>query len=192
VTTDGASRRAQTPRVALELLSLLLLLGSAACVPTGQGGSEADREAELALRSLMAAFESADVALIEDLFVPQATYDDFPNQHTYYGVEEIVGYVTAVHEWADDVYMNVGAVYPTRGGAVAEWVFSGVQNRPLGDRVPVGTGREVVLNGVTIIQMQDGRIVRAADYTDSGALMLQLGGRIELPGGGVVELDGIR
>lgn len=176
---------------------VLLLTGvstflAAACAQLQPDASQADREAELTMRSLMAAFESADVPLIEDLFTPQATYDDFPNQHTYRGVQEIVGYITAVHDWADDVYMNVGAVYPTRDGAVAEWVFSGIQNRPLGSQVPVGTGREVVLNGVTIIQIQDGRIVRAADYTDTGALMLQLGGRIELPGGGVVELDSIR
>jgi ketosteroid isomerase-like protein len=62
----------------------------------------------------------------------------------------------------------------------------------MGSQVPVGTGREIVLNGVTVIEIRDGRIIRAADYTDAGALMLQLGGRIELPGGGVVELEGAR
>lgn len=174
------------------LVACMATLGSA-CAPAAERDAAAEREAELVMRSLMAAFETADVALIEDLFWAQATYDDFPNQHTYHGLDEIVGYVTAVHEWADDVYMNVGAVHvTTTGGAVAEWVFSGVQNRPMGSQVPVGTGREIVLNGVTVIEIRDGRIIRAADYTDAGALMLQLGGRIELPGGGVVELEGAR
>ena len=177
-----------TRRLAGALASLV----AAGCIQTSASDTEALREAELTMRSLMSAFETADAALVEDLFWPQATYDDFPNQHSYQGIEEIVGYVTAVHEWADDVYMNVGDIHVSPGGAVAEWVFSGVQNRPLGDRVPVGTGREVVLNGVTIIEIQDGRILRAADYTDTGALMLQLGGRIELPGGAVIELEDVR
>jgi len=190
-----------TSRAVAELGTRLLMLvavgasvvgGVTACAPRSASDADALREAERTMRSLMSAFETADVALIEDLFLAQATYDDYPNQHTYHGLDEIVGYVTAVHEWADDVYMNVGRIHVTTDGAVAEWVFSGVQNRPLGQQVPVATGREVVLNGVTVIEIQNGRILRAADYTDTGALMLQLGGRIELPGGSVVELEGPR
>lgn len=45
---------------------------------------------------------------------------------------------------------------------------------------------EVVLSGVTIIEMEGGRIMRAADYTDTQPLLLQLGARIELPGGGLL------
>jgi hypothetical protein len=142
----------------------------------------------LVIRTLMAAWESADTAVIQNLFWPQATYDDFPNQATYQGLEEIVGYVTSPHAWGDDVFMSVGQVHASETGAVAEWVFSAVQNRPMSEFVPTGTGREVVLNGVTIIELDGGRILRAADYADATPMWLQLGGRIELPGGGVVEL----
>jgi steroid delta-isomerase-like uncharacterized protein len=170
-------------------VSLLLLNGVTGCVPGARDDVPAAREAELTIRSLMAAWESGDAALVEDLFRPEATYDDFPNQHTYQGVEEIVGYVLAVHDWADDVYWNVGTVHVTESGAVAEWVFSAVQARPIGTRVPVATGREVVMNGITVIEVENGRIMRAADYMDTAPMMLQLGGRIELPGGSVIELD---
>ena len=47
------------------------------------------------------------------------------------------------------------------------------------------------MNGVTIIEMEGGRIIRAADYVDTLPMMLQLGGRVEMPGGGVIELDAI-
>jgi len=120
-----------------------------------------------------------------------AVYDDYANQLQYRGIQEIVGYVTSVHAWADDVYLNAGAVHASAGGAVTEWLFAGVQARPLASYAPVATGREVVLNGVTIIEVDGGRIRRAADYADSGALALQLGGRIELPGGSVIELEGL-
>ena len=168
----------------------LCLLGGVGCIGGGAPDGEITR-AETAARSLMAAFETADTALIEDLFWPQATYDDFPNQHTYRGVAEIVGYVTGVHRWADDVFMNVGRVHVTEDGAVVEWLFSAVQARPMGDELSVGTGREVVLNGVTVLEMDGDRIVRAADYTDTGAMLLQLGGRVEMPDGTVIELEEI-
>jgi len=137
-----------------------LLLGGAlftACQPW-QTDDAASSENDYIVRALIAAWQSADTALVEDLFWPDATYDDYPNQLQYQGLAEIVGYVTAVHLWGDDVYMNVGKVHASAYGAVAEWEFAAVQNRPMGTFVPVVTGREVVLNGVTIIEVAGGRI----------------------------------
>lgn len=166
------------------------MLIASGCLPQAASDEQEAREAELAIRTLMAAWESADVAAIEELFWPDAVYDDFPNQHTYEGAREITGYVLALHDWADDVYFNVGRVHVTPSGAVAEWVFSAVQARPMGGDVSVATGREVVSNGVTIIELDGDRIRRAADYMDTRPIMLQLGGRIELPGGAIMEMDG--
>jgi steroid delta-isomerase-like uncharacterized protein len=144
---------------------------------------------ELVVLALLDAQQSADTTAIVELFWPDAVYDDYANQLQYRGIEEIVGYVTSVHTWADDVYLNAGAVHASPTGAVAEWLFAAVQARPMGDYLPMATGREVVLNGVTIIEVDGGRIRRAADYTDTAPLALQLGGRIELPGGRVIELE---
>lgn len=167
-------------------LSIGLVVLAAACAELGDE-SPAAGQGEVAVRSLAAAIEAADTALIVDLFWPHASYDDFAAQHSYEGIDEIVGYLTEPHVWGDDVYKNVGRVHVTERGAVAEWVFSAVQNRPLGDLAPQGTGREVVLSGVTILEMENGRIIRAADYVDTQPLLLQLGARIELPGGRVIE-----
>jgi len=157
-----------------------------------QGGDVQPRllaENEIAIRSLMALWESGQTRELTGLFWPDAVYDDFPNQTQYHGLEEIAGYVEHVHTWATGVTMGVTDVHVSESGAVAEWVFSAIQNRPIPGRVPVATGREVVLNGVTIIEMDRGRIRRAADYIDVLPLILQLGGRAELPGGVVMELD---
>ena len=170
-------------------ISVLVVALLSGCAQLSESEEQRLREAELTARSLMAAWESADRALIEDLFWPEATYDDFPNQHTYQGIEEIIGYVDAMHAWADNVYMNVGKVHVTTSGAVIEWVFSAIQARPMG-AVRVGTGQEVVTNGVTVIELEGDRIIRAADYADTTPMMLQVGGRIELPGGEVLEMGG--
>src|SRR5690606_32260200 len=104
-------------------------------------------------------------------------------------VQEIVSYLTSVHLWADALYLDVGAVHASPAGAVVEWLIAGVQARPMGDLVPVVTNREVVWNGVTILEVEMDRMRRAADYMDTAPILLQVGGRIELPGGVVRELD---
>jgi steroid delta-isomerase-like uncharacterized protein len=170
-------------------LLVLAAACSGACAPTEE---QAVSQNELLARSLADAQQAADTATIMELFWPDAVYDDYASQLQYRGIEEIVGYVTSVHAWADDVYINVGEVHVSPAGAVAEWLFAAVQARPMGELVPVATNREVVVNGVTIIEVDGGRIRRAADYTDTTPLLLQLGGRMTLPGGGVVELPEAR
>jgi ketosteroid isomerase-like protein len=160
----------------------------------GCAGS-ADREAgvdptlEAAVLRLTNAWAQADTAALLELFWNDATYEDFVNQEVYVGLEEIVGYITSVHTWGDDVYMNPGRIHLGRDMAVAEWVFSAVQTRPMGSLLAEGSGTEVVLNGVTILEFDEGRIIRAADYADSALLLLQLGAQIEMPGGATYELN---
>ena len=177
----------RTPSTIL-VLAVTLLTG---CARLSESEERRIQEAELTARSLMAAWQRADRELIEDLFWPEATYDDFPNQHTYQGIQEVLDYVQAMHAWADNVFMNVGRVHVTTSGAVVEWDFSAIQARPMG-AISVGTGAEVVTNGVTILELRGDRIIRAADYTDTAPMMLQVGGRIELPGGTVMEMDRAR
>jgi len=168
-----------------------LCLALAACVPQTDGPSPTTARNEVLARTLMTVWESGDTNVLDDLFSPQAVYDDFPNQTQYQGLEEIAGYVTHVHDWADAVSMGVSAVHASDGGAVVEWVFAAIQAGPIGTRVPVATGREVVLNGVTILEIDDGRIVRAADYMDVLPFVLQLGAEVHMPGGSVLRQDDV-
>ena len=176
----------------MRIVSLSVVVVTA-CGPSGTSTSSTTApESELKILMLATAVESADTALIADLFWPEATYDDFANQLTYQGIPEIVGYLTNAHEWGDDIYMNMGRINTGPTMAVGEWVFSAVQNRPMGDQVPFVTGREVVFNGATIIELEGGRIMRAADYIDTAPLTLQLGGIINFPTDGVTEPENIR
>ena len=176
----------------MRLVSLSALM-AIACVPSGNStNSTTAPESELKILMLATAVESADTALIADLFWPEATYDDFANQLTYQGIPEIIGYLTSAHEWGDDIYMNMGRVNTGPTMAVGEWIFSAVQNRPMGNQVPFVPGREVVFNGATIIELEGGRIMRAADYVDTAPLTLQLGGSINFPTDGVTEPENIR
>ena len=165
-------------------------LALSACTP----GSDRQEtlESEVIALTMLSIWETADTAAVLDLFWPEAVYDDFPNQIQYRGVAEIASYLTHVHSWGTGVYMNVTQVHASETSATAEWVLSVIQDKPMGERFPEATGREVVLNGVTIIEIEGGLITRAADYIDIVPMVLQLGGRIEYPGGIVLEFEDIR
>ena len=169
--------------------ALALALLAATCSPGRPGPSQAEAENEIAIRSLMALIGSSNADDVAGLFHPDAVYDDYANQRQYRGLEEIAGYITGGTRWATGVSMDVLSVHVSDSVAVAEWVFTGIQDRPVGSLLPVVTGREVVLNGVTIIEMEGGRIRRAADYVDALQLVLQLGGEVRMPGGGVLRQD---
>ncbi len=174
----------------MKRLFLVVTLVTTACAPRS-GPSPTVAGNEIVARTLMSAWESGDVNVLTDLFYPDAVYDDFPNQMQYQGIREIVGYVQQVQGWAGGLNIDVSAVHPSETGATVEWIFSATQDHPIGDRVPVATGREVVLNGVTILEIDHGRIRRAADYMDALALVLQLGGEVRMPGGSVIRLDDV-
>jgi len=167
------------------LLAVPLIL---ACCVRG-GPSPLLNENELTARTFVSLWESGETEDLAHLFYGDAVYDDFPNEAQYRGLEEIAGYVTHVHDWADAVSMSISEVHVSESGAVVEWSFSAVQDRPIGTRVPVATGRDVLLNGVTILEIDGGRIRRAADYIDVLSFVLQLGAEVRLPGGTVLKLD---
>lgn len=195
---DGArrgaevSRRIRRPPLRLAAVGLACALAGAGCAGPGAESAPEMLESEAMARSLMEAWEAGDTETVVDLFRPDAVYDDFANQVQYRGVDEIVGYVSHAHSWATALSVDVTAVHASEDGAVVEWLFSAVQDGPMGQLVPEATGREIVLNGVTVIEVEGGAITRAADYIDTTPLILQVGGRIELPGGVVWTLDGIR
>ncbi len=168
-----------------------LCLVLTACAGTADRPSPVVARNEVLARTLMTVWESGDANVIRDLFSPQAVYDDFPNQTQYQGIEEIVGYLTHVSDWADAVNVGVTDVHASEDGAVVEWTFSGIQAAPIGTRVPVATGREVVLQGVTVLEIEGGRVARAADYLDVLTFVIQLGAEVHMPGGSVLRLDDV-
>ena len=176
-------------RTLATVLTLSLALLQGACTSGARRPSQAETENEFAIRTLMSMVGSGDATDIAGLFLPDAVYDDYANQQQYRGLEEIAGYVAGGTRWATAVSMDVMSVHVSDSSAAAEWVFSGIQDRPIRSFVPVATGREVVLNGVTILEMDGGRIRRAADYADALSLALQLGGEMRMPGGVVLKQE---
>lgn len=167
-------------------LVLVLVAGSAAgCAP---GEVPEPSLVELRLLELMAMRQSGDVAGAEDIFHPVAVYDDYPNQVQYRGLPEIAGFVQGLHRWASGVFLDVVRVHVGADRAVAEWVLEGVQSSAYPGVADSATFRRFRLEGVTVVEVERGLIVRAADYADMVPLILDLGGSVTLPSGEVVRL----
>jgi steroid delta-isomerase-like uncharacterized protein len=138
-------------------------------------------------RELMDVWRTGEQAVLDTLLADEVVYDDFPNRDRYEGIDGVKGYVGHVHGWASDVGLEVTRVHGDRRSAVAEWVMTGVQDRPIAGRVAVATHRRFKLNGATVVELDErGRIARAADYIDVLTFVRDLGGRVELPGGVVL------
>jgi hypothetical protein len=67
-----------------------------------------------------------------------------------------------------------------------EWTFRANQSSPITGRIPIATNNDVILNGVTLIEFKEGKIEKASDYIDVLSFVMQLGSKLELPGGVVI------
>lgn len=150
-------------------------------------------DAEQRVRQLMRIWETGEPAPLDEIATPDVVYDDVPNGERFVGRDGVRRYVEHVHLWAGEIQIAISAVQSSADVAVAEWILRGVQNRPIPGRVPVATNRSFVLKGLTLVELRDGRIARAADYMDVLGFsrvflgfVLQLGARVELPGGAVI------
>jgi len=164
------------------MLSCLLFLGLSA--PLAQAA-----EPDALVRGLMRIWETGDTEGLEEITHPDLVYDDVPNGNTIEGREGAAQYIRHVHSWASNVELEIVGVSSGPTTATAEWIMRGVQDRPIAGRVPVATGRSFEIRGATLIEVEDGRISRAADYIDVLGFVLQLGSRVELPGGVVLGGD---
>ena len=115
------------------------------------------------------AFNRQDVAALVGCFTESASYHD-----TFYG-EHMGPALGPMFErmfregrdytWAMDLVIDS----PTR--AAAEWTFGYVVT----DAVPRSAGRKVRFRGMSIFELENGRIAAYREYFDSGQALLQLG-----------------
>lgn len=168
---------------------LVLCLTSAAGASCGPGDDPAATLAETRIVELLEMRRTGNVARAAEVFDPVAVYEDYPNQVEYRGLPEIAEYLVGTHQWAGGVFLDVTRVHAAEDWAVAEWVLAGEQNAPFPGVADSATYRSFRLEGVTVVELERGMVVRAADYADMMPLVLGLGGSVTLPSGEVIRGD---
>lgn len=154
----------------------------------GSGDAPGASLAEVRLQEVMEMRRTGDVAPAVEVFDPVAVWEDYPNQVQHRGLPEIVEYLQQLHRWAGGVFLDVTRIHAGSDVAVAEWVLEGVQTGSWPGMVDSATYRRFRLEGVTVVEVERGVVVRVAEYTDMVPLVLGLGGSVTLPGGEVVSV----
>ncbi len=145
-----------------------------------------DRIADSLGTQLISVWESGDTGRLNRILHPDMVYLDMPNGQTFKGIEGAAEYINHIHQWGSEISMQVRHKRISGDFGYFEWQFQARQSSPIGNRIPIATNRPVSLNGVTLIEIKDGKIIRAADYMDVMGFVLQLGSRVELPGGVII------
>ena len=116
------------------------------------------------------AFNGRDVAGLLALFTERASYtDNFYGEHA--GRDKLRAMFERMFREGRDYAWRMDTVVETPTGAAAEWTFSYVVT----DAVPRSAGKKIGFRGMSIFELEGGRIARYREYFDTGVALLQLG-----------------
>ena len=116
------------------------------------------------------AFNARNVAGLLALFTERASYtDNFYGEHA--GREKLRAMFERMFHEGRDYSWVMDRVVETPASAAAEWTFSYVVT----EAVPRSAGKKIRFHGMSIFELEGGRIARYREYFDVGLAMLQLG-----------------
>lgn len=122
------------------------------------------------VREFERAFNHQDLDALVACFTPTGTYrDTFFGEHA--GSDGLRAMFARMFHEGRDYKWSMDAVVETAECAAAEWTFSYVVT----DAVPRSTGKSVRFRGMSIFELDGGRVARYREYFDTGAALLQLG-----------------
>jgi steroid delta-isomerase-like uncharacterized protein len=122
------------------------------------------------VREFERAFNRRDVDALVACFTPGATYvDTFFGAHT--GAAGLRTMFERMFREGRDYAWVMDTVVETPAAAAAEWTFGYVVT----DAVPRSAGRRVRFRGMSLFELDGGRIARYREYFDEGLALLQLG-----------------
>jgi len=116
------------------------------------------------------AFNGRDVDALLTCFTADATYRDlFYGPHA--GQAALRGMFERMFHEGRDYHWSMDAIVLDEGRAAAEWTFGYTASAA----VPRSEGRRVRFSGMSIFELEDGRIHAYREYANTGAALLQLG-----------------
>jgi len=117
-----------------------------------------------------AAFNGRDVDALVACFTPAGSYvDTFFGPHA--GHAELRAMFGRMFHEGKEYRWTMDAIVATPARAAAEWTFSYVVT----EAVPRSAGRAVRFQGMSLFELDGGKIAAYREYFDTGAALLQLG-----------------
>lgn len=122
------------------------------------------------VRDFERAFNRQDVDGLLACFTPTGSYvDTFFGAHT--GEDELRAMFQRMFREGRDYSWVMDVVIESPAAAAAEWTFGYVVT----EAVPRSTGRRIRFRGMSVFELDGGRIARYREYFDEGVALLQLG-----------------
>jgi steroid delta-isomerase-like uncharacterized protein len=122
------------------------------------------------VKEFESAFNRQDVDALVACFTPTGAYrDNFFGDHA--GSARLREMFARMFREGRDYAWTMDAVVETPERAAAEWTFRYVVT----DAVPKSAGRTIRFRGMSLFELDGGRIARYREYFDTGVALLQLG-----------------
>jgi steroid delta-isomerase-like uncharacterized protein len=122
------------------------------------------------VRAFEAAFNRQDVDALLACFTERATYrDNFYGEHA--GKDSLRSMFQRMFREGLDYQWSMTTVVDSPTATTAEWTFAYV----VSEAVPRSAGRKIRFNGMSVFDLEAGRIARYREYFDTGVALLQLG-----------------
>lgn len=163
------------------LLAVAFLLSFNAC--TSPRPEQPEDTTRRMLNAWVEAWNARDMQRVDELLADDCVYHDVPTR-IYRGRAEVKDYLDDVFAWTPDIRVNSVSSFVAGDRAAIEWVWSGTVNGPLIDTVPElkpFEGKAFSFHGVSIIEVEEGRIKRIAEYYDTATFLYQLDLMFQVP-----------
>jgi steroid delta-isomerase-like uncharacterized protein len=148
-------------------LSLLTQLGH--FPPSEPSALDADR----IVAAFVSAWNDPQADGMADLLTKDVEYTEIPTAREFKGPDAVVKWVQDTHRWASDFRIRILNIAGDGDRVAAEWVMEGTQTGEWPDsRI---TGEAFSVPGMSILELDRGRIRRGRDYWDLQDLLRQLG-----------------
>ena len=122
------------------------------------------------VRDFERAFNRQDVSALLDCFIESGRYhDNFFGAHA--GRAALSAMFARMFREGRDYRWTMDTVVETAARAAAEWTFSYVVT----EAIPRSAGRAVRFRGMSLFELDHGKIRAYREYFDTGAALLQLG-----------------
>jgi steroid delta-isomerase-like uncharacterized protein len=130
-------------------------------------------ELQHTLEEWAAGWSTRDVERVISLCTEQCVYEDVPLGVVNKGKDELRAFGEQVFEAFPDLKIELTTQVAATDWAMLEWIMSGTHQGNL-PGLP-STGERFSVRGATVLQLEDGRIIRNSDYWDMATLLTQLG-----------------
>ena len=133
----------------------------------------AEENKALARRVLEEIFNNGNLDLADELIAPDYVDHDPAMPEDIRGPEGFEEYVSAYRTAFPDIHIEIEDQIAEGDKVVTRWTGTGTHERELAGIAP--TGNRVILPGMEIVRISDGKLVEGWEGYDSMTMMRQLG-----------------